>query len=282
MIHHRGDLSLRERDSGGGLRKDVDAAPVVGPQGVLRSVLLVHGYNVNRRSAESAYGKLLGHLSERFPPTWRVFWPGNRWGLLGFASYPLEVHRAKESAARLADYLRGLRGPGGGRSEIAIVAHSLGCRVVLEALEILARNRHDLQPRVTFLCLMAAAVPVEMLYPDDQLRRGFYLSERRLVLHKEGDAVLGLAFPVGQALAYRRRIEPRVYRHAVGLRGEPLEAVGERCPMGGMQHGAYWNDTKTADMISLAMGTVVRRSPPQRRRPARWRASRNPTTGAVE
>jgi pimeloyl-ACP methyl ester carboxylesterase len=86
--------------------------------------------------------------------------------------------------------------------EVDFIGHSLGCRVILETLNIL---RDKARFRVRHICLMAPAVPSEMLEPDgiyyDLLQSLSTDGTQVRVLRSMHDEVLHFAFPAGQAMA---------------------------------------------------------------------------------
>ncbi len=216
-----------------------------------RCVLLVHGYNNTEGQAAAAYLGFRGRQYEQFPALAPealearladAFWPGDAkwWGpfdLLDFLFYPAAVGVARDEApAALAEAI--------GRIpflvELEVVAHSLGCRLALETLDLLRRAGG---PSIGRVCLMAAAVPCEFVEAGGRfeplllsLQASF--TEVR-VLHSTSDLVLGLAFLAGQPAAG----EPS--EAALGYRGPPPGMPGFganvsdfRVPHAG--HGDYW------------------------------------------
>jgi len=240
-------IDQRQRDEGGAVL--TPAVPrwrtppgISQPQREL--LVLVHGFNNHRAEASEAYAglrerqrALLGDA--HFPAFDHAlgddFWPGDAdWGLFDFADflvYPQAVPVARDEVAPpLADYLRA-------RSDVQAVhflAHSLGCRVVLEALTDLAR--HGGGPPVGKVCLMAAAVPVAMLCPGGRLEPALALAREMLVLYSPDDLVLAGAFPPGQTLAGRGE---GFFPEAVGHAGN-VPALVRREQIVGAGHGHYW------------------------------------------
>src|SRR6185369_5317013 len=88
-------------------------------------------------------------------------------------------------------------------TEIIFVAHSLGCRVVLEALrELLDGRAPDAEShRVPGVCLMAAAVPTFMVDGNARLAGAAMVPRASYVLHSRADMVLRFTFPSGQGAA---------------------------------------------------------------------------------
>jgi pimeloyl-ACP methyl ester carboxylesterase len=147
--------------------------------------------------------------------------------------YFLQVVKARGDVAdALARYCMGL-----GPVEVAFIAHSLGCRVVLETVERLAAVQNN-AVKVTGAVFMAGAVPVQYLLPFGRLRDAARAIERRYCFYSYLDAVLMLAFPPGQALA--GELAP----FATGFAGWPKRVWhGHRHT--GFGHGGYWKGAMT-------------------------------------
>ncbi len=239
------------------LRAELEGGGLLSPPGIhpahdarRECLLLVHGFNNHAGEAASAYLGFRERQYASFPHLERpcleerfgdVFWPGDAdwpWLLdrLDFLVYPAAVGTARQGAALVAGAVLSLPN----LERASFIGHSLGCRLVLETLEILvARGR----PVIDRVCLMAAAVPREMLEPGgrfEQLLAALAASGARIrVLHSPKDKVLRAAFPPGQALAG----EPSM--HALGLGGPSHETVGGASLVSAHQvrsagHGDYW------------------------------------------
>ncbi|HEV2305663.1 MAG TPA: hypothetical protein VGR93_09110, partial [Candidatus Acidoferrales bacterium] len=206
-----GELSVRSSPSGG----DV-LAQVAGSLGAYGSqiVFLFHGYNDSLAVARASYASFLQNfpgpgnpLHDQWQPAIHsCFWPGDKaWGPFSFASYPLEIGAAKNSAAVFADFLANLPIPGGATLDIFFIAHSLGNRLVLELLTALEnlKSAGRLSSQIQFkgFCSMAAAVPVSFAEPSGPLFRAATLSATRRTLYSEADTVLHFAFPLGESAA---------------------------------------------------------------------------------
>ena len=212
-------------------RNGVIEAPGGGtPDGHSRIVLLVHGYNNDKEDADKAYAALLAHVTADVGAPaeniWKFYWPGyverltgtltdqpttvsrGRDGsesnaVLSAPSYALQVLKAREVGAALGRYIGGLYRGDTVPTEIVLIAHSLGCRVVLEGLRELLRGRPPRaeRHRVTAVCLMAAAVPTFMIEEGARLADAAMLPNMAYVLHSRADGVLRYAFPPGQSAA---------------------------------------------------------------------------------
>jgi hypothetical protein len=204
-------------------------------------VLFVHGFNTTVKVAARSYEAHTEGLRYRTPHrtmrrVYWVFWPGDI-GLLprkpAAAAYPRMVKRARDSGEQLANLLAGPEFRG---RRVRIVAHSLGNRVVLEALRSL-NAKSDVDVVVDRVHLMAAAVPTYMCENGE-----FYEATARkpveFVSWSPLDRVLRGAFPAGQFLETRR------WSEAVGLKGGPTD----RWSFQGnshLDHGMYWSDSGT-------------------------------------
>ncbi len=243
------ELYLRTRAEGGKVRVPGELRGPLDARARTACLVLVHGFNNTDGQAGNSY---LGFRRRQqamsgLPPfTYDryfgdTFWPGdaNYWWFLDLADflvYPLAVKRAPEAAREIVRLLRLLPN----LQRVDFVAHSLGCRVVLETLALLRDNP---VPRVERVCLMAAAVPVEMLVPRGRfgnLLVQLQADQTRVhVLHSTRDKVVFLAFPPGQALAG----EPSM--HALGRDGPNALMSGYGSTLTAQSvpsanHGDYW------------------------------------------
>ncbi|HEY0528727.1 MAG TPA: alpha/beta fold hydrolase, partial [Gemmatimonadaceae bacterium] len=175
-----------------------------------------------------------------------AFWPGDAdWSFfdkLDFLIYPKAVHTAIDAGADLADVIATMPK----LERVDFIAHSLGCRVVLEAL---LRLRQRTLPVIGKVVLMAAAVPSEMLEPGgrffnllmDMWRDGIEVR----VHHSLDDRVLHFAFPPGQSLAGRTEASQR----ALGRLGPSVMMPGwnktlKGVKVSGADHSDYWGGGK--------------------------------------
>ena len=255
------ELTLRERRAGGPVRDAVREVTPPFPQGRRRVVLLIHGYNNTEDAARESYGAFTGDLAQLgtaaralLTDVGKLYWPGDAdLGPISFLSYPLEIGPAKQSAERLATYLRTLVGPGGTTTEIYLVGHSLGNRLILELLDLLAASPAPLG-HPAGACLMAAAVPVAMVQEGGRLLPGATLPGRTLTLYSRDDAVLRWAFPLGETAA-----DEGFFPTAVGRFGQPHGVWTERRELVGNNHGDYWPDPRAAVLIARVLGVAVPR-----------------------
>ncbi|WP_418317237.1 alpha/beta hydrolase [Piscinibacter sakaiensis] len=208
-------------------------------------LVLVHGYNNHLQEASEAYAATRRRQRARLPTDalqaafdrllGDSFWPGDAdWaGLidkLDFLFYSSAVGVARAVGAALAAHLRG-------RGDVLVVhflAHSLGCRVVLECIRQLQQEGG---PSIGKVCLMAAAVPTYMTCPGGGLYGALTAPQALRILFSPADPVLGGAFPPGQTLAGEGLLPI-----AVGLHGDIPISPGavDRDHIPGARHGDYW------------------------------------------
>lgn len=243
-------LQLRERREGGDLQSDVRQAPPLDTFARSEAVVLVHGFNNHYGEASAAYhgfrlrqyGRAVTQLT---PPALEemladLFWPGDAaWGLfdlVDFLVYPAAVGTARDAAPRLARHLRSMPT----LRTAHFVAHSVGCRIVLETIEELRRNGG---PTVGKVCLMAAAVPVFMVQSGGDLAEAMEHAGEVRILHSDDDAVLRYAFPPGQTLATGNE---GFFPAALGLRRPPPGIPGriDSIDIDDAGHGDYWGHSK--------------------------------------
>jgi hypothetical protein len=147
-----------------------------------------HGFNVNYENGARSLGRLDTALalaaSELFVA---VLWPGDWW--LPAVNYPFAGGPAQQCGQKLASYCNDKLG---GAHSFAFVSHSLGARVILEAVENLSRPAR-------IVCLTAGAV-------NDDCLTGEYSNaaangQATSTLASRKDTVLQLAYPVGDLIA---------------------------------------------------------------------------------
>lgn len=258
-MERRFDVVLR-RDTRGGLmvRELLGTQKAFVPRS--RVVLLVHGYNVSEPEAHAEYDDFAAGLTDLAPQlsgqVGRLLWPGDSGvPLLRPLAYPWRVASAVDCASDLARYIHERDTPEGRPAAVVLIAHSLGVRLVIEAMARLA-ELEPVETRPVTLVLMAAAVAVDTA--RDRVWPYVARSPRfqTVVLFSEFDKVLRFAFPIGQLLA-----EPRAFQlqEAVGLHGRPLHGVWtSRERMARYDHGDYWRSTIVRRLICALLGFAVR------------------------
>jgi hypothetical protein len=251
------ELIFRDRREGGGVLDPAKLGGIAEARNRRACLVMVHGFNNNDGEAAVAYEGFRQRQLEAFTELSAIdlnrrladaFWPGDAdWGffdLVDFGVYSRAVGHARLTAARMCELLDSMPS----LLEVEFMGHSLGCRIILETLEILRQRRYG--PVVRRVCLMAPAVPMEMLEPGGKyhglLAKLAADGTRMLVLHSREDRVLHLAFGAGQALAGPDERSVR----ALGREGpSPLlpgyHATLDDRQMSGANHGDYWGHSGT-------------------------------------
>jgi pimeloyl-ACP methyl ester carboxylesterase len=223
-----------------------------------RAVLLVPGYNKTEEEANEALGvfrSFLAALTYEIDPEAVIVcsWPGD-WEVpfVRGLAYPFVFGKVEASAQTLHEaidkWFKSTLCP----KELIIVAHSLGCRLVLEMLaRMAAAGRPETLKRLKIV-MMAAAVPVDMVM--SKIGHAPAAPDVRAVLYSESDQILYWAFPPGQAAAERGWS-----REAAGLHGRPLQdAWTSRKQMPMFDHGDYWSEMQTAEAICGILGLTIK------------------------
>ena len=280
------ELKLRLADHGGGVRQP-DSRDLDKLLGARRVLLLVHGYNNDYAFArdiaypgfESLQREIAGVGSAGdYAPGWEVcklYWPGDAdYGLVSPLFYPWIVKNAPATGQALARLLHAAAGSE--RLEVAIVSHSLGCRVVAELLKALPAGSGA---RVTRIAFFAAALGIDKLEDRRAGSLGEVLSARiedaALSLYSGSDMVLALAFPLGQTLAPGDEgFMPVALGHALWT-SSAVPGVLNQAQNANAGHSSYWGwEQKTRDSCgrraneaardTLRLGRVAQRLTPER------------------
>lgn len=213
-----------------------------------RQAILIHGYNSSRDSCADSYDLLLGNLRVVAPrlerSTLTLSWPGH-------TQYAKAVRRAtRDVADQLATFLESRSR--NTSTELVLVGHSLGCRLILEALSRLAPSARQLLDR-TKIVLMAAAVPTRVLGPGRPLRTTVEACARADVFFSLFDEALAPAFPLVQIR------EQGGLTQAVGWLGGPADLWSAQHNMTPCSHSGYWGDEDVAYRIASAVGAAEHR-----------------------
>lgn len=264
MIRRREPIELSVRMASGD-----EVAPAIAGEERLRNsdashiLFLVHGYNNSHKDAEDSYKLFIDNLLESIrrggsrngPDLVAKFhWPGDVSTMLGTtAGYPLDITNARTAAERVAAlFNRLVRARPALR--ITLVGHSMGCRLILEALK---RHGQQQLAAVGVVGLMAAASPVEFCERNGRLFPTGQPPRHMLKFFSEQDSVLQFAFPLGQWLAYQWQIEDDNYSRAMGRHGDPPE-FGRTISRPQNKHGDYWRDDAIPRHIMLAIDPTTR------------------------
>ncbi len=268
------ELYLRRKSEGGDVLAPARFQGPVDARARTSCLVLVHGFNNSEVEAAEAYfgyrtrqTELTGATRDYFDRYFGdAFWPGDAdWGRFDFADflvYPAAVKKAATAARELVQLLWSMPN----LERVSFVGHSLGCRVVMEALQ---RLQERALPVVDAVCLMAAAVPAEMLEPRGRyhslMQRLQVIGTRMYVLHSTRDPVLHRAFPPGQKLAGEgsNRALGRVGPNASmpGFGATLTDSVAS-----GATHGDYWGQQKNraSDEATEKSGIFLRLGEPPR------------------
>jgi esterase/lipase superfamily enzyme len=203
------------------------------------------------------------------------FWPSDADIVRVFSAveYPRRIKTAISAGAELGGYLKYIadqRNPG---LRVQFVGHSLGCRVVLSAVQQLARQPQKVS--VERILLMGAAVPegdctasgpwpekVSDLFRAPRGRKGAKNSD--VILYSLDDEVLGGTFQVGERLARWRGLRSSDSQ-AVGLTGGPggIRWTGEAASCG-LKHSDYLVKPSALRHVAGMLGPLVDRQMPER------------------
>jgi pimeloyl-ACP methyl ester carboxylesterase len=229
-----------------------------------RLLILVHGYQNAPDQAQRSYDRFRRNIravtgtADHFGVTWGFFWPGDDPNkLISVITYSARVEPASTAGERLAEFLELLDS----RQSVRLVGHSLGCRVILEALRKIDRSPTSGGARIEDVFLLAAAVPVHMCAGDPD---GFPRPDERRehVFFSKRDLVLRWGFPRGQRGAHINEAG-----EAVGFKGSPGRRWVEPPYETKLSHGRYWASGPVAKEIANRIGTRRERRPPSRHLP---------------
>ena len=171
----------------------------------------VHGFNVNYREGAQSFGLLDAHLGLTGPDVFiGVLWPGDWW--MPAVNYPFEGSDAMKCGRLLATFCSRHLAEA---QSISFVSHSLGARLVLEALVHL-----DRQARM--VCLMAGAINRDCLLTEYAFATN--MAEKIFVLASHNDTVLSLAFQIGDPISNLLDRDHGFFRKALGYDGPPVPA----------------------------------------------------------
>jgi pimeloyl-ACP methyl ester carboxylesterase len=217
---------------------------------VRRRVILVHGFNAAPEGTSRSYDSFRREVRKVAPrlnrDIWTVSWPGRAlyWNAVTRASGPVATVLAEHLEQTARSQL----------DQLVFVAHSLGCRLVLEALAQLSVAAGAIILPRTRLFLLAAAVPTRTVDSGGDLRRVVGDCDRPEVFYSWRDEALGPAFT---ALQFQ---DQGAWTQAVGLFGEPADLWGRRRHhMVGYGHSAYWPSANVAYRIALSLRAVEHR-----------------------
>lgn len=201
-------------------------------------VLAIHGFNVSRPHGVTSLGRLEQELA--LPEEYAFFgvlWPGDFW--IPVIDYPFEAAHAVTAGQKLAKFIDDHFTLAG---SINFISHSLGGRVLLEAVQDMGRAARQ-------VCVTAGAVDDDCFV--NQYRGAEYNAGRTAVLTSLQDKVLRLAYPAGDFISdVLLGDNDSPWRRALGRAGppapvlEPLETQPIPSNAGfdgkGYDHGDYF------------------------------------------
>ncbi len=248
-------LSVRADPNSGRMSKKVKGALL--PGGYQR-IILVHGFNVDERAAAKnyeAFSKRLwreGSSVRESEQCCKFFWPGNEAGAFQSAlSYSRQIAKARECGVLFGDYLREYLQKSQ-RTQIILICHSLGCRLVLEALKYITAVSPATASHIRLVVMMAAAVPASFIE-----NRNFDVpiyAKKTACLYSPKDSILRYFFPIGQSMA-----GDGFYPTAIGLNGSPSSMWTAGHADTGLSHKAYWSSDLVATQVMAMLGTATAR-----------------------
>jgi len=197
-----------------------------------RDVLFgVHGFNVNMDDGTRAMARLEPFLGlKQTDLFFGVLWPGDSW--LPVVDYPIEGDFAMDTGNRLAAFCNIWLS---GANSISFLSHSLGARVVLQAVA-------GLQKKARSVCLTAAAVNQAAL--AEEYAAAANNASAISVLASHSDNVLKLAYPPGDAISNTLNYDHPYFEPALGYDGPPPPPPSVNSPWqisdgAGYDHGDY-------------------------------------------
>jgi len=169
-------------------------------------LLATHGFNVSYQGGVTSLGRLEAALQIRPNEAYfGVLWPGD-W-IIPAINYPFEDGIASKTGKLLADFCN--RWLASART-ISFLSHSLGARVILEAIKGSAR-------RVRHACITAGAVNNGCLL--EEYAAAGANCDSFLILSSRADRVLEFAYPPGDALADLLDPDHSPFEAAIGRAG---------------------------------------------------------------
>lgn len=257
----KNELSVRRSEGVGGIFRGMLARGELSRLTDGRIIILVHGFNVSAAEARSTYQEFLTLLMKKdfrfsldsFGSWWGFHWPGDHDGLplirpvVSGGTFSVRIGQAGEAGHQLMRFLERLSPD----QNVYFIAHSLGCRVVLETLFHIADRKNSTgqwvgaSVRGTFL--MAAAVPYMFCEGGDEdgpaagvphyFRKRPSEPDEWVFFSPKKDGTLKKPFQTGEWLHGEGGGE------AVGRHGLP-EKRWRRAVETNLDHGAYWYDEK--------------------------------------
>ncbi len=166
----------------------------------------VHGFNVNRDEGIRALARLEPRLQLSSGDVFiGVLWPGDFW--IPVINYPFEGGDAMDCGRRLATFCNTHLTE---TASFSFVSHSLGARLVLEAVANLGAKAKE-------ICLAAAAINRDCLTTEYASAAGN--TGQVSLLASRSDHVLKLAFPIGDPISDLLNADHTPFQPALGYSG---------------------------------------------------------------
>jgi hypothetical protein len=180
-----------------------------------KSVLFgVHGFNVTQSDGTVSLGLLDNYMALTGSSLFvAVLWPGD--SIIPIVDYPFEGNVAIDCGRRLAAFCNDFCSTA---QAVSFASHSLGARLVLEAVSGLDR-------KASTVCLTAAAINRDALTAE--YATAAKNCEKISILASREDNVLKLAFPVGDPLSLLLHADHAPFQIALGSEGPPTPAPAQ-------------------------------------------------------
>jgi len=166
-------------------------------------LVLIHGFNSTTSDAIKHYDQISKDLGSAYDNVIYYLWPGGKYGVDGLSFEELAKNLTVYSGARsrvverlklrLEAFLSNLRGQ---TATIDIIAHSMGCRLTLEALASLPLPAPG--QTVRYVYLMGAAVGSHTLSLGGSYYYAAYQCKDIYIFFSKNDSVLKKDFPLGE------------------------------------------------------------------------------------
>ncbi len=156
-------------------------------------LILCHGYNNELDDVLRAYKTIVNNeckYTKHFDTIVGYTWPAGD----NFLEYHAAKKRASAVARRFADLLKTTMS---NCSELAVMSHSMGCRVSLLACEDLIEDKVD---KRTKFCqfLMAAAVDNESVEKDERYYKAASYADNTYAFHSKNDDTLSVGYRIAE------------------------------------------------------------------------------------
>lgn len=232
-----------------------------------RAIILIHGFNNNIYDARESYRVFarnlrwesngrIGATEPNSVPVIEFFWPGDTMeSITSFGkafsalAYSFQIDQARRSALKLYERMLRAVNP----KKVVLISHSLGCRLVLEFLSLVARRKPVGFPEIEAVFLFAGAVPVGLAASQGDLLPPPFLNLKCEVWYSPSDWVLRSAFLAGQATALSWR---ELSFEAIGSWGRPPELGLLRLELFAAGHSDYWSSGALALRVANRVSPI--------------------------